>query len=61
MNEIKSLHAIIGEQRRNSLNGHRSVNGYVGRLQAKFEVREKLDSRNAHNWHRAALKKTVTQ
>lgn len=61
MNGIKSLNAIVGEQRRDSFNGHRSVNRYVGRIPVKFEAKEKLDSRNASHWHRVVLKKTVTQ
>lgn len=61
MNKVKSLSVIIGEQRCDSLNGHLSVNRHVGRIPAKFEAKEKLDSRNASNWHRAALKKTITQ
>lgn len=61
MNGVKLLDATIGEQRRNSLNGHRSVKGYVGRIPAKFEAKERFDSRNASHWHRTALKKTITQ
>ncbi|MFN4294991.1 MAG: hypothetical protein ACK4JD_12770 [Thermoflexales bacterium] len=58
MNEIKLLHEMIGEERRNSPNGYRLANKYAaGWLKAKFEVKEKLDLASSRNWHRAALKK----